>query len=145
MSQLKIKEGNTWVNIPAGGVGVPAGGSEGQYLIKSSSTDYATEWHTLEPQFLIVDQSGTWTVPGNGGLTYVDANNIIPEGYTALSANFEVTSSLQYSSWINVLNPTYYYDNTAATVKKAWMTRLRNNHSASLTVQGTIHYLCAKN
>ena len=44
MSQLKIKDGNSWIGIPAGGVGVPSGGSSGQYLKKSSSTDYATEW-----------------------------------------------------------------------------------------------------
>lgn len=44
MSQLKIKNGNEWVDIPAGGVGVPSGGSAGDVLIKSSSTDYATEW-----------------------------------------------------------------------------------------------------
>ena len=44
MSQLKIKNGNSWESIPAGGVGVPSGGTAGQVLIKSSSTDYATEW-----------------------------------------------------------------------------------------------------
>lgn len=46
MSQLKIKDGNNWVNIPAGGIGVPSGGTAGQVLKKSSSTDYATEWAT---------------------------------------------------------------------------------------------------
>lgn len=49
MSQLKIKNGNSWEAIPAGGVGVPSGGSSGQYLKKSSNTDYATEWATLDP------------------------------------------------------------------------------------------------
>lgn len=44
MSQLKIKDGSSWVNIPASGIGIPSGGNEGQYLKKSSSTDYATEW-----------------------------------------------------------------------------------------------------
>ena len=44
MSQLKIKDGNSWINIPAGGVGVPSGGTAGQVLTKSSATDYATEW-----------------------------------------------------------------------------------------------------
>ena len=44
MSQLKIKNGNTWEAIPAGGIGVPSGGSSGQYLKKSSAVDYATEW-----------------------------------------------------------------------------------------------------
>lgn len=44
MSQLKIKNGNSWESIPAGGVGVPSGGTTGQVLKKSSNTDYATEW-----------------------------------------------------------------------------------------------------
>ena len=48
MSQLKIKNGNNWESIPAGGIGVPSGGSSGQYLKKSSSTDYATEWAGLD-------------------------------------------------------------------------------------------------
>ena len=44
MSQLKIKNGNNWESIPAGGIGVPSGGTTGQVLQKSSNTDYATEW-----------------------------------------------------------------------------------------------------
>ena len=44
MSQLKIKDGNNWINIPASGIGVPSGGTTGQVLQKSSNTDYATEW-----------------------------------------------------------------------------------------------------
>lgn len=49
MSKLKIKNGTTWEEIPAGGVGVPSGGTAGQVLMKSSNTDYADEWHTLTP------------------------------------------------------------------------------------------------
>ena len=47
MSQLKIKNGNNWESIPAGGIGVPSGGTTGQVLQKSSNTDYATEWATI--------------------------------------------------------------------------------------------------
>ena len=47
MSQLKIKNGNNWESIPAGGIGVPSGGTTGQYLKKSSSADYATEWENF--------------------------------------------------------------------------------------------------
>ncbi len=46
MPQLKIKDNGVWVDIPAGGVGVPSGGTTGQVLQKSSNTDYATEWAT---------------------------------------------------------------------------------------------------
>jgi len=44
MSQLKIRNGNDWYSVPAGGAGVPSGGSAGDVLVKSSSTNYATEW-----------------------------------------------------------------------------------------------------
>ena len=44
MSQLKIKDGANWIPIPAGGIGVPSGGDSGEILVKSSSTDYATQW-----------------------------------------------------------------------------------------------------
>ena len=57
MSQLKIKNGGSWEAIPAGGVGVPSGGSSGQFLKKSSSTDYATEWADLPGLDLL------WTNP----------------------------------------------------------------------------------
>lgn len=48
MSQLKVKNGNNWESIPAGGIGVPSGGTTGQVLQKSSNTDYATEWANNE-------------------------------------------------------------------------------------------------
>lgn len=50
MSVLKIKNGSTWEEIPAGGVGVPSGGTAGQMLMKSSGTDYATEWGLPTPE-----------------------------------------------------------------------------------------------
>ena len=50
MSQLKIKNGNNWESIPAGGIGVPSGGTTGQFLKKSSSVDYATEWDGISAE-----------------------------------------------------------------------------------------------
>lgn len=47
MSQLKIKDGANWIPIPAGGVGVPSGGTQGQVLAKTGSADYATGWESL--------------------------------------------------------------------------------------------------
>ena len=44
MSVLKVKDGGSWVTLPAGGAGVPSGGSAGQILAKASGTDYATGW-----------------------------------------------------------------------------------------------------
>ena len=44
MSVLKVRNGASWESIPAGGVGVPSGGSAGDALFKSSSSDYSTQW-----------------------------------------------------------------------------------------------------
>lgn len=44
MSRLKIRNNNEWISIPAGGVGVPTGGTAGQVLKKVSGTNYDTEW-----------------------------------------------------------------------------------------------------
>ena len=79
MSQLKIKNGNNWESIPAGGVGVPSGGTTGQVLQKSSNTDYATEWAT--PQAIATEfVSGTTDNYGNillSNLTSISAGKII--------------------------------------------------------------------
>ena len=69
--QLKIKNGSSWESIPAGGVGVPSGGSSGQYLKKSSSTDYATEWTDLPKQVKIKRISATFN---NAAVSNVDSN-----------------------------------------------------------------------
>ena len=66
MSQLKIKDGNNWIDIPASGIGVPSGGTTGQVLQKSSNTDYATEWATL-PNVVAWKNSGLSTT-GTGSL-----------------------------------------------------------------------------
>lgn len=70
MPQLKIKDNGTWVDIPAGGVGVPSGGTTGQVLQKSSNTDYATEWATNDyyetgnSTITVNNSSGTeWVIP----------------------------------------------------------------------------------
>lgn len=71
MSQLKIKQGNTWVGIPAGGVGVPSGGNEGEILIKSSSVDYATEWSDSDSIFPITTYKATVEISGNWEHMYI--------------------------------------------------------------------------
>lgn len=68
MSQLKIKNGNSWESIPAGGIGVPSGGTTGQVLQKSSNTDYATEWAT-QTHGLITEVIYDHQTPSNGAKT----------------------------------------------------------------------------
>lgn len=72
MGQLKIKDGNNWIDIPASGVGVPSGGTTGQVLQKSSNTDYATEWYTPQTLGWELVKDGmnsvtTYTVPDMSG------------------------------------------------------------------------------
>lgn len=45
--QVITYNGSAWVNSSSAAVGVPVGGSTGQYLIKNSGTNYDTVWHTL--------------------------------------------------------------------------------------------------
>ena len=83
MSKLKIKNGNTWEEIPAGGVGVPSGGTQGQVLMKSSATDYATGWESL------IVESGT-----SGDWKYWKfADGRVRLRYTATISGVAVTTS----------------------------------------------------
>lgn len=86
MSQLKIwdESKNTWVGIPAGGVGVPSGGSSGQFLKKSSSTDYATEWAEYKKS------TPTYS-------TYTDISSSFPSSPTSASTN---TYTVPNDGWV---------------------------------------------
>ena len=90
MSVLKIKNGSTWEEIPAGGVGVPSGGTTGQVLLQSSATDYATEWGNYFPTIVEdvwdttqggaanFDSTGTFEVSGSGFVLVQDNTWIDP-------------------------------------------------------------------
>lgn len=94
MSQLKIKDGNSWVNIPASGIGIPSGGSAGQYLKKSSSTDYATEWANM-PQTTILSPS----VTRSSGASEVDEVSAVRYGnIVQLSISLHATGSTNAGS-----------------------------------------------
>lgn len=66
--------------IPKGdtGDGFPSGGTTGQYLIKTSNSDYDTEWHSLGSADII------------GALQYTPYNSANPSGYIAPDANGDV-------------------------------------------------------
>lgn len=70
MSILKIKDGSTWEEIPAGGVGVPSGGNAGDVLVKSSSTDYATGWQSLGITFEYEGNHGSEVFNSSWTATY---------------------------------------------------------------------------
>lgn len=109
MSQLKIKNGNSWESIPAGGIGVPSGGDTGDVLRKSSSVDYATEWYddnvvetddvsltftnyancsiTFRKYKRIVQATVSFAILGNASSTayIITATSTIPEKYRPTS------------------------------------------------------------
>lgn len=80
MSQLKIKDDNDqWINIPASGIGIPSGGTEGQVLQKSSNTDYATQWVTVDSglhdsDIIFID-------------TAIDLNNLTSTGFYCITTD----------------------------------------------------------
>ena len=49
MGMLKAKVDGAWVEVGSGVGGVPAGGSAGQILTKTSAADYATAWTSTPP------------------------------------------------------------------------------------------------
>ena len=105
MSKLKIKDGNQWTEIPAGGVGVPSGGNAGDVLVKSSSVDYATEWADL-PNLL------TWTLwdskAGNVDIT-------LPTNYNEiLIATQYTTNGFDYSLTVYIPRPEVMTSNNVA-------------------------------
>lgn len=95
MPQLKIKDNGVWVDIPAGGVGVPSGGTTGQILKKSSSVDYATQWASIG-DLLVTDSVSIDNVSVSSGSTYTNDFNIAKTGYIPIAIagiNIENASS----------------------------------------------------
>ena len=89
MSKLKIKDGNNWVEIPASGVGVPSGGTAGQALVKSSGTDYATEWDDISgiPSGGTAGQVLTKTSASDYAAAWATIPIIIDSGFEQFSTN----------------------------------------------------------
>lgn len=64
------------------GEGVPTGGTAGQLLMKSSSTDYDTEWDNLINIYNVPASAITLSQSSYGGFSYyaaVDITNIVPQ------------------------------------------------------------------
>ena len=98
MSQLKIKNGNNWESIPAGGIGVPSGGTTGQVLKKSSNTDYATEWENpsnfLEWKLHNTVSGSTHTTLPSG--TFNELLVIVNSGHTDNAYDFTYSILIPY-------------------------------------------------
>lgn len=77
MSVLKVKNGTAWIDVSANGVGIPSGGTTGQFLRKNSSTDYSTEWATPP----------VTSVNGKTGAVVISSSDIFSDGMTVLSSD----------------------------------------------------------
>lgn len=106
MSTLKVKNGNTWVEIPAGGQGVPSGGTTGQFLRKSNSTDYATEWSTVT----LGDVSSEDVVPVSKGGTGATSSHAASNNLYTMYINTPLIEIPANSDLDNYQDPssTYY-------------------------------------
>jgi predicted RecA/RadA family phage recombinase len=85
--------GATGATGPAGadGQGVPAGGAEGQVLVKSSATDYDTAWDYVESTYLQVENAETTSIPAG---TVVYAFGISGSNITVKKADASNSSTM---------------------------------------------------
>lgn len=101
--------------VGADGIGVPAGGSTGQALVKKSASDYDTEWQKLNaatPESLaIVANGNTHAAISAGQYVYVRGHATLAEGMyraaSAIAANAALSSSnltAETSGGLNALN-----------------------------------------
>ncbi len=98
MSVLKIKDGNSWVEIATikgqdgqdgqDGVGIPSGGTANQILHKKSNTDYDTEW--TNPPTIPSGSTSTPQMDGTGSAgsssDYSRADHVHPTDTSRASA-----------------------------------------------------------
>ena len=128
MSVLKIKDGNTWIPMPASGVGVPLGGTQGQVLMKASSTDYDAGWAT--PKTLGVDSlSHPYSIAANGSYatnlkTLIDADK--PSGSTVLGIVGYATND------VNVIAVALKYQSTNYSLQLRNLSNATNSHSIDI-------------
>lgn len=142
MSQLKIKDGNNWIDIPAGGIGVPSGGTIGQVLQKSSNTDYATEWGDAPQSKLLVEEiEWTGTSVAAGGLT-VQSHSCLKTGYNPIGVVGEYPSGGAFT-----IRGCYLGKNSNATGQNdpsLVYIEIRNNGTAAATPTCRVHVLYEK-
>jgi len=98
------------------GVGIPAGGTAGQVLIKINETDYNTEWGNVSG----ISYSGTSTqfIKGDGSyaslvaadvtsaLEYTPYNSANPNGYISSVTGTMITTALGYMPFANPMSST---------------------------------------
>ena len=129
MSQLKIKNGNNWESIPAGGAGVPSGGTTGQFLKKSSNTDYATEWADIPTNDYYETGNSTITVNNSNGTEWVIPLHV-PNDFTIVAATIKYGNSGSILTAIEELS---------RSVISGYAMRFPGWSSTSVTIYAYIH------
>ncbi len=86
------------------GVGIPAGGTEGQILVKSDDTDYSTEWQTFLRVAALTLQTSNYTLTIDDAETIVMENNVADRTITVpadSSVDFPLGTSIRIAQ-VNV-------------------------------------------
>ena len=98
---LNVKVNGEWVGIPAikgengqDGEGVPTGGTQGQALIKKSSTDFDAEWETLTASDVGALPDDTVIPIVNDGTLTIQVNNTDLQIFSANSSSDKTANIL---------------------------------------------------
>ena len=96
---------------PAGapGIGVPSGGTTGQFLAKTSNTDYATGWTTLSLTGYATEAwvtAGFYPLTGNpsGFLTSAALTPYLPKAGGYITGDLQSSNNSAYRSWDGAYN-----------------------------------------
>ena len=167
MGKLKIKDGNNWIALPESGVGVPSGGTAGQVLVKSNSTDYATEWDDIRGvpsggtagQFLTktsaTDYATEWksfpwvienrsqdnlTVTGSEQVAF--SINVEKVGYTPIGVvGFNLTNASSSGARVSFV----FVNSVAVTSSTSVRVATRNTNSSAAKIKIELSVLYLKN
>lgn len=94
--------GSTGATGPAGatgatGQGVPTGGDERALLLKSSATDYDTEWQVLSKYHgILIDSDGTGLGVGSGSID-LKVNDLVTNLYAGVEGTYIITSDFTFN------------------------------------------------
>jgi len=149
------------------GEGVPAGGSAGLFLKKSSSTDYDTEWDSVpDPQTMTGATSSaagtgglvpapsaganvyflrgdaTWAIPAGGKLIVKDLDTVTNTSgsYTHSTSLSDVTSEMK-AVMIELGNPSAFRDAISITTANGSITLACNSVAGTSTVKVSLMFV----
>ena len=135
MSKLKIKNGSTWEEIPAGGVGVPSGGTAGQVLMKSSSTDYADEWADISEAGAMSKWDLLWTNASPTSSFAAQTVSLDLSGYDVIAVVFTGENGNGRRMLFSLIDGNEYASNFVTIVSGTVYTKQRLYNTSSTGIQ----------